>query len=124
MGEALEQAMKIEVMASYPGSLRIMRPTEDTNIVQLQGHISTLTDKIQELTLPRTSGPQVWCTGFYNEVHTMTECPRLRGAGLPPHPMAHPPVGASGGVLQVNATMPFHGPIQYHAFPNHQGGQD
>jgi hypothetical protein len=36
--------------------------------------------------------------------------------------MAHPPVGPSGGVAQVNATTPFHGPVQYHDFPNYQGG--
>jgi hypothetical protein len=55
LGEALEQAMKIEAMAGYPGSLRIMRPPEDANISQLQGHISALTENIQELTLPKES---------------------------------------------------------------------
>jgi hypothetical protein len=86
LGEALEQAMKIEVMVGYPGSLRVIRPPNDYNIMQLQGHISSLTDKIQELTIPRESHPQVWCTGFYTEGHTMTECPRLRGAGPPCNP--------------------------------------
>jgi hypothetical protein len=70
-----------------------------------------LTNKIQELTLPRVGRPQVWCTGCYTEGHTMTKCPRLRGAGPPPHPMAPPPVGPSGGVTQVVTTMPFHGPV-------------
>jgi hypothetical protein len=53
LGEALEKAMKIEAMEGYPGSLRIMRPLEDANIMQLQGQISVLTEKIQELTLPK-----------------------------------------------------------------------
>jgi hypothetical protein len=53
LGEAFEQAMKIEAMAGYPGNLRIMRPMEDANIAQFQGQISTLTEKIQELTLPK-----------------------------------------------------------------------
>jgi hypothetical protein len=53
----------------------------------------------------------------------VTECPRLRGIGPPPHPIMPPLVGPSGGVMQVATTTPFHGPVQYHAFPNHQGGQ-
>jgi hypothetical protein len=51
--------MKIEVMAGYHGSLRVIRPPNDYNITQLQGHISTLTEKIQELTIPRAGHPQV-----------------------------------------------------------------
>jgi hypothetical protein len=49
--------MKIEEMAGYPGNLRVMRPTEDTNIARLQGHISILNKKIQELILPRAGRP-------------------------------------------------------------------
>jgi hypothetical protein len=45
LGEALEQAMKIEAMEGYPGSLWVMRPPEDNNIAQLQGQISALTEK-------------------------------------------------------------------------------
>jgi hypothetical protein len=51
--DTLEQAMKIESMSGYPGSLRVTRPSIDENLVQLQGKISTLTEKIQELTIPR-----------------------------------------------------------------------
>lgn len=54
----------------------------------------------------------------------MTECRRLRGVGPPSQPMAPPPAGPLGGVAQVTTTAPFHGPIQYHAFPNHQGTQN
>jgi hypothetical protein len=57
LGEALEQAMKIEAMEGYPGSLQVIRPPDDYNIMQLQGHIFTLTDKIQELTIPRLGHP-------------------------------------------------------------------
>jgi hypothetical protein len=60
--DALEQSMKIEAMAGYPGSLRVTRPPTDANLVQLQGKISTLTENIQELTIPRPGRPQVWCT--------------------------------------------------------------
>ena len=51
--DALEQSMKIEDMVGYPGSLRMTRPPADANLVQLQGQISVLTEKIQELTIPR-----------------------------------------------------------------------
>jgi hypothetical protein len=73
--DALEQSMKIEAMAGYPGSLRITRPPVDVNLVQLQGKISTLTENIQELTIPRPGRPQVWCTGCYTEGHLVNECP-------------------------------------------------
>jgi hypothetical protein len=82
LGEALEQAMKIEAMEGYPGSLHMMQPVEDNNIVQLQGHISTLTEKIQELALPKGGRPQVWCTGCYTKGHTVTKCPRSQGGGV------------------------------------------
>jgi hypothetical protein len=51
--DTLEQSMKIEAMAGYPGSLRVTRPPVDVNLAQLQGKISTLTENIQELTIPR-----------------------------------------------------------------------
>jgi hypothetical protein len=73
--------MNIEAMEGYPGKLRIMRPLEDANIMQLQGQISALTEKIQELTLPKVGRPQVWCTGCYTEGHVANECLRLRGIG-------------------------------------------
>jgi hypothetical protein len=122
LGEALEQAMEIEDMKSYPKNLQVMRPLEDHNITQLQGHISTLTNKIQELTLPRVGRPQEWCTSFYTKGHTTIECSILRGSGPPTHPMVPLPVGPVGGVLQVVTTTPFHDYVQYHAFMNHQGG--
>lgn len=49
LGEALEHAMKIEAMAGYPCTLRVTRPPDDYNIMQLQGQISDLTYKIQKL---------------------------------------------------------------------------
>jgi hypothetical protein len=49
--------MKIEVMAEYPQILQVTRPLDDYNIVQLQGQISTLTDKIQEMAIPREDHP-------------------------------------------------------------------
>jgi hypothetical protein len=48
-----KQAMKIKDMACYVGILRITRPLEDAYIMQLQGQISILTKKIQELSLPK-----------------------------------------------------------------------
>ena len=44
--DSLEQSMKIEAMAGYPGSLRVTRPPTDANLAQLQGQISTLIEKI------------------------------------------------------------------------------
>jgi hypothetical protein len=55
--------------------------------------------------------------GCYTEGHVENECPILRGIGPSNTPMAPPPVGPVGGVAQVATTTPFHGPIQYHAFP-------
>jgi len=80
LGEAIEHAMKIEAMARYPGRFQVIIPPDEYNITQLQGHISTLTKKIQELAIPREDHPQVWCTGWYTEGHTVTKCPKLRGA--------------------------------------------
>jgi hypothetical protein len=54
LDRALEQSMKIEAMEGYPGSLRVARPPTDANLGQLQGKISTLTENIQELMIPRT----------------------------------------------------------------------
>jgi hypothetical protein len=51
--DALEKSMKIEAMAGYLGSLRMNKPPTDANLVQLQGKISALTEKIQELTISR-----------------------------------------------------------------------
>jgi len=45
--------MNIDAMEGYLGKLRIMRPMEYANIMKLQGKISALTEKIQELTLPK-----------------------------------------------------------------------
>jgi hypothetical protein len=124
LGESLEHAMKIEVMVGYPGSLWVIRPPDDYNIMQLQGHISSLTDKIQELTIPRESRPQVWCIGFYTEGHTMMECPRLRGAGPPSTTHGTSTNRTIWRSCTSSTTTPFHGLVQYHAFPNHQGNQN
>jgi hypothetical protein len=108
--------MNIEAMAGYHGSLRVMRPPKDNNIAQLQGQISALTNKIQDLTLPISSRPHVWCIGCYTKGHTTTQCPILRGARPPTNPMEPPLVGPSGGVAQVSTIVPFHGHVQYHSF--------
>jgi hypothetical protein len=99
----------------------VMRSPEDHNIMQMQEYISMFTDKIQEMTLFRVVRPEVLCTGFYIEGHITTECPIFMGLGPPTHPMAPPAVGPLGGVVQVVVAVPFHHPVQYHAFPNHQG---
>jgi hypothetical protein len=44
--------MKIEAMEGYLRSLRVARPLDDVNFVKLQGQISSLTEKIQELMIP------------------------------------------------------------------------
>jgi hypothetical protein len=56
--------MKIEAMVGYHGSLRVIRPPTDVKLAQLQGEISALTEKIQELTIPipgncRSGAPNV-----------------------------------------------------------------
>jgi hypothetical protein len=89
--------------------------------MQLQGHISVLIDKIQEFTIPRAGLPQVWCTGCYTEGHMTMKCPRMRGKGPPPKPIVPPLVEPLEGVVQVASIVPFHGPVQYHTFPNNQG---
>jgi hypothetical protein len=45
--------MKIESMEGYPRSLRVTIPPAYANLAQLQGKISTLTENIQELMIPR-----------------------------------------------------------------------
>jgi hypothetical protein len=57
------------------------------------------------------------------EGHVVNECPRLRGKGPSGTQTFPPPVGLVEGVVQVVVTMPFHGPIQYHAFLNTQRGK-
>jgi hypothetical protein len=57
LGEALEHAMKIKEMAGYHVGLQVIRPYDDYNIMQLQGHIFMLIDKIQELAIPRLGYP-------------------------------------------------------------------
>lgn len=101
--DALEQLMKIEAMAGYPWSLRVTRPPADANLAQLQGQISTLTEKIQELTIPRPGRPQVWCPGCYTEGHLANECPRMRGMGPPQNPMG-PSLGPMGGLCKCLQT--------------------
>jgi hypothetical protein len=59
--------------------------------------------------------------GCYMEGHVVNECLILRGIGS--SNIAHILVGKMGGVVQVVSTMLFHGPMQYHAFPNNHGGQ-
>jgi hypothetical protein len=49
--------MKIEAMAGYLGIFQVIRTPYNYNITQFQGYISALTDKIQELTIPRESCP-------------------------------------------------------------------
>jgi hypothetical protein len=109
-------------MAGYLGSLRVMRPHEDEILTQLQGQISTMTKNIQELTLPKEIRPLVWCTTCYTKGHSVTKCLRLMGEGPSSTPLEPLSVGPSGGVVKFSTTTPFHGPIQYHAFLNNQGG--
>jgi hypothetical protein len=52
LGEALEQVMKIEAMDGYPGILQGYETTEDTNIAQLQGHISDINRKDSRIDPP------------------------------------------------------------------------
>jgi hypothetical protein len=110
--------MKIESMEGYPGNLRVTRPPVNVNLAKLQGQISTLTQKIQELTIPKPRRPQVWCTRFYMEGHLLNECPRIWGLGSPQSLTITPP-GPTRGISQVSNS-PFHHPTPYHAFP---GGQ-
>jgi UDP-N-acetylmuramoylalanine-D-glutamate ligase len=46
----------------------------------------------------------------------------LRGAGPSSTSMVPSLVGPTGGFAKTTTTMLFHGAIQYHAFPNNQGG--
>jgi len=116
--------MKFEAKEKYPRLLWVTIAPDDYNITQLQIHISSMTYKIQELTISRASHPQVWCTRCYTKGNTMTKYPILRGVGTPPQPMVPALVGPSGEVSQVIVVVPFHGLVQYHAFPNHQGNHN
>jgi hypothetical protein len=116
---ALEQLMKIESMAGYTGSLRMTRPPVDVNLVQLQGHISALIEKIQELMIPRPRRPQVRCTRCYMESHLVNKCLQIRGMG-PPQNLMVPPQEPVRGVAQMSTNLPFHNPTLYHSF---LGGQ-
>jgi hypothetical protein len=51
--DALEQSMKIEALEGYLGSLRVTKTLTDEILVQIQGKISTPTENIQELAIPR-----------------------------------------------------------------------
>jgi hypothetical protein len=108
--------MNIEAMTRYPRNLRVTRPLVDVNLVQLQGYILALIEKIQELTIPRLGRPQVWYTGCYMEGHLANECSRMRGLG-PPQNMIVTPSGPMGGVVQVSMNSSFHHPTPYHTFP-------
>jgi hypothetical protein len=81
--DALEKLMNIKAMEGYPRSLRMTRPPVDVNMEKIQGQISTLTENIQELKIPRSERPQVWFTGCYMEGNMANECPQLRGMGPP-----------------------------------------
>jgi hypothetical protein len=98
LGEALEHAMKIEVLDGYPRNLCKIISTKDNNILQLRAHISTLTEKIQDLALPGGSRPLVRCTGCYTKGHMVTKCPKSWGGGVVSHPMSPPLVGPSSSV--------------------------
>jgi hypothetical protein len=111
--------MKIEAMGGYPGILRMTKSPVDPNLAQLQGSISTLTENIQEMTIPRSGQPLVWCTRCYTEGHLANKCLRGRGMGPPQNTMINP-LGPMGGVAQVSTNLPFYNPSPYHAFP---GGQ-
>jgi hypothetical protein len=58
---ALEQAMKIEAMANYPGEVPTGPSSHTTELSQVQNQIAALTEKIKEFTIPKPSRTQVWC---------------------------------------------------------------
>jgi hypothetical protein len=97
----------------------VTRPPEDANLVQIQGKISSLIEKIQELMIPRPGKQQVWCTRCYTEGHMVNECPRMRGMEPPQNLMGPSPI-PMGGVVQVSMNLPFHTPTPFHAFPGNQ----
>jgi hypothetical protein len=59
--------MKIEAMLGYSRSLRVTIPPTDANLVQLQGQISTLTEKIQ-LTQTRTTASLVYLDATQRDI--------------------------------------------------------
>jgi len=81
--DVVEQYMNIGAMEGYSRSLRVTIHPSDANLVQLQAKILVLTEKIQELTIPRLGQPQVWCNGCYIEGHLVNECPWMRRMGPP-----------------------------------------
>jgi hypothetical protein len=113
--EALEQSMKIEAMAGYPRNIRMNKPPIYSNLSQLHGKISMLTENIQELTTQRPECPQVWCTGCYTEGHMENECSHMRGMGPLKNLMGTS--GPMGGFSQVSVNPPFHTPRIYNTFP-------
>lgn len=113
--------MKIESMAGYPSTMRLQNREEEQNYpIHVQSHLATFNERIQELAISKVVKPQVWCTGCHMEGHHILECPRFRGAGPSNLLIEPPPVRPTGGVAQVATSTPFHGPVQYHAFPNNQ----
>jgi hypothetical protein len=111
--------MNIEAMEGYLGSLRVTRPPTDENLVQLQGKISALTEKIQELTILRPGRPHVWCTGCYTKGHMTKKIPRMRGM-VPPQNLMGPSPEPMRGIEQVSVNLPFHTPTPYHDFLGNQ----
>ena len=51
--EVMEKAMEIEAMVGYPRSLGIVQPIGDSIFSHIQNKISTLTKKVQKLTIPK-----------------------------------------------------------------------
>jgi hypothetical protein len=117
--DALEESMNIEAMERYPGSPRVIRSPTDENLVQLQGKISIVTEKIQQLMIPRPGQPQIWCTECYKKGHMVKECPRMRGKRSPQNPMGPSP-RPTGEVAQLFTNLTFHIPTPYHDFPSNQ----
>jgi hypothetical protein len=97
----------------------VEKPPIDENLVQLQGQTSTLTEKIQELTIPRTGRSQFCWTGCCKEGHLVNEVIQMRGMG-PPQNLMGPSPRPTRGVSKVSLNLPFHTPTPYHAFLGNQ----
>ena len=82
MEAALEQAMKIEAMASYPQEIKGGASAQDPSIMGLQHQIASLTEKLKEIQPMRPARPNVWCKHCLMEGHVVTECPRLWGQNM------------------------------------------
>ena len=94
----------------------------DLSQVQKKIAAPALTEKIQELAIPKIARPQVWCTGCNTEGHLVSECPGREQAG-PFQPSCWTSPSTTLWRSCASCGDSSDGPTLYHAFPNNQAVQ-